>query len=184
MKGGIQKEKYYGVRCPAASPVFMAGYPRGNVVVKYVEYNAELRIPGDLIYLRPVRSFVRELALNIGFSDERVSEIELVVDEVFSNAIEHGSTGSGSQILVHCFTTEEMMKIKISDTGPGEGPNTRWINAWSDALRDKVQPDTERGHGLFLVHQLTNEMNIEPNSVGGIDVLMVLHKEGKLAEKR
>ena len=76
-----------------------------------VAYGAELRVAGDLVYLRPVRSFIRELAKNTGFSHERVSDIELAVDEIFSNAIEHGSAGSMSQIVIYCLLTEASLRI-------------------------------------------------------------------------
>jgi anti-sigma regulatory factor (Ser/Thr protein kinase) len=158
-------------------------YLRGNEVVRHADYNAELRIPGDLIYLRPVRSFIKELAMNMDFSHQRASDIELAVDEVFSNAVEHGSAGSKSQIIICCFFSEEIMEIKISDAGPGKGPNTKWISAWSNAVEEKVQPGTERGHGLLLVHQLIDNMSIGPNSFGGIDVHLVIYKERQPARK-
>ena len=138
---------------------------------------AELRVPGDLIYLRPVRSFIRELAKDIGFPHERVSDIELAVDEIFSNAIEHGSTGSGSQIVIYCLSTEESLRITVSDTGRGESSDMEWIDAWTNVVRDKTQPGTERGHGLLLARNLTDQMIMESNQMGGVDVHLVVYKE-------
>ena len=143
-----------------------------------VVYDAELRIPGDLIYLRPVRSFIRELAENIGFCRERVGNIELAVDEVFSNAIEHGSADSGSWIVIHCLSTDEMMRVIVSDTGRGKSSNKRWIDAWSDAVKEKAHPGTERGHGLLLARNLIDEMSMESNSMGGVDVHLVVYQGG------
>jgi len=146
--------------------------------------DAELRIPGDLIYLRPVRAFVRELAENTGFSHEKVGNIELAVDEVFSNAIEHGSAGSGSRIAIYCSSTDEMMKIIVSDTGRGKHSSQRWLDAWADAVREKAQPGTERGHGLLLVHNLIDEMSMESNSMGGVDVHLVIYREEQGVEQK
>ncbi len=146
--------------------------------------DAELRIPSDLIYLRPVRAFIRELAENVGFSHEKASDIELVVDEVFANAIEHGSAGSGSRIVIHCLSTEDMIKVVVSDGGRGEGTDTGWISEWSNVVvREETQSGTERGHGLLLVHNLADEMIMESNSMGGIDVHLVMYKEGQQAAK-
>lgn len=142
-----------------------------------IAYDTELRVPGDLIYLRPVRSFIRELAKNTGFHHDRVSDIELVVDEVFSNAIEHGSAGAESRIVIYCSSNDEMMKIIVSDTGSGKDPSKKWVGAWSDAISEKTDPETERGHGLFLVYNLADEMRMEPNSMGGVDVQLVVYKE-------
>ena len=140
-------------------------------------FGAELKVPGDLIYLRPVRSFIRELAKNIGFSHERVSDIELAVDEIFSNAIEHGSAGSRSQIAIRCLSNEELVRITVSDTGRGEGSNTGWVDAWTNVVREKTQPGTERGHGLLLARNLTDQMIMESNQIGGVDVHLVVYKE-------
>ncbi len=80
--------------------------------------------------------------------------------------------------MINCLSTDEMIKIIVSDTGPGEKPNTKWVNAWSKAVKEKTDPETERGHGLFLVHNLTNEMSMKSNSMGGVDVHLVIYKEG------
>jgi anti-sigma regulatory factor (Ser/Thr protein kinase) len=152
--------------------------------VSDVACDAELRISSNLIYLRPVRVFVRELAENMGFCRERVSNIELAVDEVLSNAIEHGSAGSGSRILVRCSLTGEMMRITISDAGRGKSSSARWIDAWSDVTKEKIQPGTERGHGLLLVRSLIDEIRMESNSVGGADVHLVVHKERQRVTQR
>ena len=144
-----------------------------------VAFGAELRVPGDLIYLRPVRSFIRELAKNTGFSHERVSDIELAVDEIFSNAIEHGSDGSRSQIVIRCLSTEDLVRITVSDTGRAESPDTGWIDAWTNVVREKTEPGTERGHGLLLARNLTDQMIMESNQMGGLDVHLVVYKEGR-----
>ena len=139
----------------------------------------ELKVPSNLIYLRPVRAFMRELAENIGFCHEKASDIGLAVDEIFTNAIEHGSDGAGSSVMIQCWANDDMMKIIISDTGRGEDPSARWSNAWADAVRERTESGTERGHGLLLAHNLADEMSMESNSTGGIDVHLVMYKEGQ-----
>ena len=148
-------------------------------------YDAELKIPSNLIYLRPVRYFMRELAENTGFSHEKVSNIELAVDEIFTNAIEHGSTGSGSQIVIHCLSTDGMMEIVISDAGRDKDSGSAgWLDAWSDVVKEKTQPGTERGHGLLLAHNLADKMGIEPNSMGGVDVHLLIYREEQRIEQK
>jgi anti-sigma regulatory factor (Ser/Thr protein kinase) len=151
--------------------------------VSDVACGVQLRVPGDLIYLRPVRSFIRELAKNTGFSHERVSDIELAVDEIFSNAIEHGSAGSASQIVIYCLLTEESVRITVSDTGRGEDSNAGWVDAWTNVVREKTQPETERGHGLLLARNLTDQMIMESNQMGGVDVHLVVYKERQKLEQ-
>ena len=146
---------------------------------------AELKIPSDLIYLRPVRAFIRELAENLGFCHKKANDIEIAVDEIFSNAIEHGSAGFGSQVAISCFSTEETMEIIVTDSGRGQNSNGEWFSVWSNtAIREQSHPETERGHGLLLAHNLADEMSIERNSVGGVDVHLVIYKEERLAKER
>lgn len=150
-----------------------------------ISYHAELRLPSNPIYLRPVRTFVKDLAENIGFSHDKVYDIEIAVDEMFSNAIEHGSVGTGSRIVIRCLSTDDMMRVIVSDAGQKNVPNLAWIDAWLDTVkRGEKCPDTERGHGLLVAHSLTDEMNIESNSMGGVDVHLVVYKEKqRIAQK-
>lgn len=149
-----------------------------------VAYGMKLKIPSDMIYLRPVRAFMRELAENMGFCHDRANDIGLVVDEVFANAIEHGSAETESWVIIQCLPTDEMMEIIVSDTGRGQEPSTRWISAWADAIKKKTVSGTERGHGLLLAHNLTDEMSMESNPTGGIDVhLMIYKEEQKIAQR-
>ncbi len=146
--------------------------------MKNISYDAELRIPSDLIYLRSVRAFIRELAESMGFCQERVNNIELATDEIFTNAIQHGSVSPTSKILLHCSLTDEMMRVVISDAGQGKAFDEKWLSAWSNVTRKEAFFGTEeRGHGLFLAHSLADEMSMESNSVGGVDVHLVWYTE-------
>lgn len=139
----------------------------------------ELKITGNMIYLRPMRIFVRELAEELGFCHEKVNDIEVAVDEVFTNAIEHGSASIGSPIVVQCLSTDEMMEIVVSDTGGGENLDTSWVSAWTSVVDDEIESWTERGHGLLLAYRLVDEMSMKSNETGGIEVHLAMYKKGK-----
>ena len=144
---------------------------------------AELMVLSDLIYLRSVRSFVRRLAESAGFSHEGANRIELAVDEVFSNAVEHGSGNSRSQVAIRCSPTDELIRIIVSDTGSGSDVNAGWPDTWFDIVRKGAQPGAERGHGLFLAYSMTDKMGIESNSIGGVDVHLIVYREESLVAK-
>ena len=135
--------------------------------------DAELRIPSDLIYLRSVRAFIRELAENLGFCSEKINNIEIATDEILSNAFEHGSEGVSSEIVISCITNEESMKIVVRDQGKENPLDNNWPKVWSNVENSDVQIDTERGHGLLLARLLSDNMRMDPNSAGGIDVHLV-----------
>jgi len=135
-----------------------------------ISYDAKLRIPSNFIYLRSVRAFIRELAENLGFCSEKIQNIELATDEIFSNAIEHGSEGPNSEITIFCTVNDEMMIVTISDQGRNSNFGKKWDDVWSEVVNNEVYVGTERGHGLLLARLLTDDMNMESNSIGGLDV--------------
>lgn len=138
-----------------------------------IAYDAEIRIPSDLIYLRSVRAFIKELVKNLGLCQEKVNDIELATDEILSNAIEHGSEGANSKILIRVKITDETIEIVISDTGNRDNLKEKWASTWSDVIKNKIQFGTERGHGLFLTYILTDKMYMESNSSGGLDAYLI-----------
>jgi len=139
----------------------------------------ELKITGNMIYLRPMRAFVRELAEELDFCHERVNNIEIAVDEVLTNAIEHGSASIGSPIIIQFLSTDEIMEIVVSDTGGGEDLDANWVSAWTDVVDDETESWTERGHGLLLAYKLADEMSMKSNEIGGIEVHLAMYKKGK-----
>ena len=139
----------------------------------------ELKITGNMIYIRPMRAFVRELAEELGFCHEKINNMEVAVDEVFANAIEHGSACIRSPVVVQCLSTDEMMEIVISDTGGGEDLDTSWVNTWTDVVDGEIESWTERGHGLLLACRLVDEMTMKSNEIGGIEVHLTMYKKGK-----
>jgi anti-sigma regulatory factor (Ser/Thr protein kinase) len=70
-----------------------------------------------------------------------------------------------------------MMKITVSDTGSGGSPNKKLVRAWTNAIKERTKSGTERGHGLLLAHNLTDEMSMESNPTGGVDIHLVIYKE-------
>ena len=69
------------------------------------------------------------------------------------------------------------MEITVSDTGNGKPPGRKLIKAWKNAVKEKTKSGTERGHGLLLAHNLTDEMSMESNPTGGVDIHLVIYKE-------
>jgi anti-sigma regulatory factor (Ser/Thr protein kinase) len=124
-----------------------------------------------------MRVFVRELAENLDFCHEKSNNIEIAVDEVFTNAIEHGSADAGSPVVIQFLSTDRMIEVVVSDTGGGEVLDTSWVNAWTDVVKNETESWTERGHGLLLAYNLVDEMSMKSNEMGGIEVHLVIHKE-------
>ncbi len=135
-----------------------------------------LQIPSDAFYIEPVRVFVGNLAKSLGFSRKRVADIELVLDEICSNAVHHGSVNRTVGITLCIQIHTHALTFLIRDTGGRsedrcEGERHTWLTEerLSEIERSR-SPRNERGHGIFIIKSLADTHDMEPNAVGGTDV--------------
>lgn len=136
---------------------------------QYVKF----KIPSDYIYVGPIRAFVKQLAQRLEFSQMKSEDIELTVDEMCSNAIEHGSCGINSDILLALMVNDDCLEILVRDQGK-TGETVSWLQTWlPEEIEEKISTESERGRGILLVKLLSDRLDIKPNSQGGTDVLTV-----------
>jgi hypothetical protein len=62
------------------------------------------------------------------------------------------------------------MIVTVSDKGQDKELKRKWNEVWSEVINNEVYVGTERGHGLLLARLLTDDMSMESNSIGGLDV--------------
>ena len=135
----------------------------------------EIQLPSRLWYIEPILSLLRQLAERLGFCQERVADIQLVIDEICGNAIEHGSESDNNEITIRFILDEHQLAVLIRDKGTNGKEN--WLT--SEKLKEisqKRAPDRERGHGIYMAEQLADELKMEPNSFGGTDVRVVFNR--------
>ena len=77
----------------------------------------EFKVPSCLFYIGSIRAFIRQLAEQLGFRPTRIKDIELIIDEICSNAIEHGSENSVSGIDLTLTLDGSQLEILIQDKG-------------------------------------------------------------------
>jgi anti-sigma regulatory factor (Ser/Thr protein kinase) len=102
-----------------------------------------------------VRRFAAGCAGSAGLDPERADDVELVVNEAASNAIEHGG---GCGVLRAWFDGTVLL---IEVTSPGPAP----------ALpADPVLPDPggARGRGLWMMSRLTDRLEIRTGGAGTV----------------
>jgi len=112
----------------------------------------------------------------------RVEDIELAVDEICNNAIEHGSCGVDSEVILVLTLSDDSLEILVRDRGKDRGADNWLQSGRLDEVEERMSPEGERGHGIFLAEMLSDRMNMVPNSHGGTDVLTVFLKESPSAE--
>ena len=103
--------------------------------------------------LRVVRDLVAECAARAGLPPDRMLDLVIAANEVAANTLGHTTAGG----TVRVWHTEAEILCQIEDSG--------WI---SDPLAGRVRPaaDEARGHGLWLVNQVCDLVELRTGQAG------------------
>jgi anti-sigma regulatory factor (Ser/Thr protein kinase) len=99
-------------------------------------------------YLAVLKKDVHAMAAEVGFSDARLADIDIVVAEITSNLIKHAKDG---QLLVRA--SEEGLELIGIDSGPGMGDVKRMA-------KDGMSTTNTLGHGLGAIERLSHECDM------------------------
>lgn len=102
--------------------------------------------------LRPIRRLVTSHCDQAGLPDERAANLVLAASELAANTLRH-TRGGGT---IHIWHTRDEVLCQIQDTG--------WI---TDPLVGRTRrPPDERGHGLWVVNQLCDLVELRTGRAG------------------
>lgn len=137
----------------------------------------EFKLPSNVCYIESVRVFIGKLSETLGFSKKRTADIQLALDEICSNAVNHGSMSTDSGIKIQITVDKQFLELKVSDTG---GQNTKdWFTPEKLAeIQARRTPEGEGGHGLYLIECLTDGHKLQGNKYGGTDVTILFNRTG------
>lgn len=137
----------------------------------------EISIPSQLGYEKIVRALIASLAAGIGFTSERVADIQTAVSEACINAIEHGNLNRADlRITVICTISTRRLEVVICDRGLKHAPMPEPTPATIEQkLSGLARP---RGMGLMLIHELVDESGFLPQRRGkGNRFRMTLYRQ-------
>lgn len=113
-------------------------------------------------FMQPVRNFVKSIADIKGFSRNDAYRIQTVVDELCSNAVEHGTWGDGDNFVrLALLVSREKVEVYVHNmTGKKEIDKLKRVyeKDKTDILR---QMDSLRGRGIAIVKMLSNKLNVK-----------------------
>jgi anti-sigma regulatory factor (Ser/Thr protein kinase) len=118
--------------------------------------------PATLIFdaddLPAVRRFVAEHAGRAGLAANRISDLEVAVNEVATNAVIHGG-GPGT---LRVWAERGGLVCEVSDPGRLTDPLAGRPGRLSDPLAGRIPPgmDSEHGRGLLLVNYLCDLVRV------------------------
>jgi anti-sigma regulatory factor (Ser/Thr protein kinase) len=110
-----------------------------------------LRFDTDTRTFRAVRRFVRDLVRVHGGSEEDAVALEIATGELLSNAYEHAYARQSGPLEIDLVYDKAKIELTLHDDGE---PITD-----SPAI-PTTPPSGERGRGLYLVGQLTDESKV------------------------
>jgi anti-sigma regulatory factor (Ser/Thr protein kinase) len=116
--------------------------------------------------LYALRAAVQAHVGQAGLSEDRASDVVLVVHELAANAIAHGA-GHGRLRL---WDLAGALSCEIADGGtPGTTDSSDTVNPWP----------TVDGHGLWLVRQVADHLDLRSGPRGTRAVVTFAHPVGK-----
>jgi anti-sigma regulatory factor (Ser/Thr protein kinase) len=87
--------------------------------------------------------------------ESQAFDVRLLVSELVTNSVQHAQVGPDESIKLDVSIASELIRVEITDHGPGFEPPT-----------DTGGAERERGWGLFFVSQLATRWGVEPGEPG------------------
>ena len=134
----------------------------------------QLSIPAEMAFSSSLRKASSEIFTYLGFKDPELFRLILVIDELFMNAVQHGSDQNSSVHVSFEYEIGYDLTVIIDDEGRGEKCNP-------EDLKDKMTLEFQRhdekklsGRGLAQITlNLADDLRFEKNSYGGIRVIFI-----------
>jgi anti-sigma regulatory factor (Ser/Thr protein kinase) len=122
-------------------------------------------IPADPRAIPPLTDGVCEMLRKQRWSDTKIMEVELALQEALANAIRHGCDNDPTRSLQCCVAVDDEGEMMIVVRDPGTGFDTSTVANPLDPA-NVLKPS---GRGVFLINQLMDEVKFGD---GGREVLM------------
>lgn len=111
-----------------------------------------IKITADMESLGSLKSFVSEYAQDQRIALEKVSEIQLVLEEAFVNICSYAYAGGRGEVEVRCFSERHSAIIEIIDSGV---PFDMTAQKLPDITAD-IQDRNTGGLGCLLIRKLAD----------------------------
>lgn len=106
--------------------------------------------------LSEIRDFVSKHAGEHGFSAKKVADIQLAVDEAYTNIIKHAYKNDSSQeVIINLEFDNEKMIVTLTDHGTGfDVEKYRRPN-----LKKQIEKKKRGGMGVYLMRKLMDDVS-------------------------
>jgi len=140
-------------------------------MVKVEVETIELKIPCDPKYIAVARLVAAGVGTRSGLTVDDIDDLKVAVSEACTNVIDHAfpdpeKTEQSTAISLRFTPREKGLEVEIEDYGAGFDP---------DQLPELElsEPPVNGGLGLYLISQLTDEVDIQSAPDSGTKVIMI-----------
>lgn len=133
-----------------------------------------LVVPGQLSSLDAVTEFYTQAGLAAGLGKRGVYDVQLAIDEAFSNIVAYAYSG-GSDQLVECtyHISDSNLTIKLHDQGRSFDPDS----VPEPDIGADLESRTLGGLGIYIIRQIMDEVRFEFGPRAGNTLTMVKLRE-------
>lgn len=139
------------------------------------ELLSDFSVPSEQGNERLAMRQVTEVIQPLGLPPRSLDQLKTAVAEATMNAMEHGNKYQAEvPVLLQVLRSDASVLVRISDQGdpaPADAPEAPNLEAKLDNRQ------TPRGWGLFLIHNMVDEMNVT-NDANGHTIELVMHLKG------
>ncbi|WP_080059114.1 ATP-binding SpoIIE family protein phosphatase [Spirosoma aerolatum] len=130
----------------------------------------------DRSYLSSIKKGIYQLATLVGFTTQRLNEIDLIIAELTSNLIKHAG---GGELLVRHFQLASNAGLEIIslDNGPGMADPARM-------MQDGISTTNTLGHGLGSIKRLADQSQLYSIKGWGTILLVRIFKNPLTAQAK
>lgn len=131
-------------------------------------------MPETDTHIAPLRKAARDLLEGMSIPREDISDLEMVISELATNAIRHARSGGNYRVYIEL--TGSQATVTVIDNGVGFSPDavpepgTLRLDVRCDSAEDCSDKWRIGGYGLPLVHSLSDEVRIERKAPCGMIV--------------
>jgi serine/threonine-protein kinase RsbW len=132
--------------------------------------------------LDAVREFAAEAAAETGLNDAAAFQVQMAVDEAFTNIIEHAYGGESNQeVEVTCEIAGDALILTLKDCGTSFDPGLIGDPDLNASLEDREVG----GLGLYFMRKLMDDVhflfNQAPGNEEGCNILTMVKRKEKAA---
>jgi anti-sigma regulatory factor (Ser/Thr protein kinase) len=132
-----------------------------------------LTFPGRFESLAAIGEFISRAAEDAGLDADAAYAVQVAVDEACTNIIEHGYSGEGQgDVECTCRIDDDGLTVVLRDQGCPFDPSC----APPPDLDAKIEDRSNSGLGIYLMHQLMDEVRFQRSLRTGNVLTMVKHK--------